>query len=547
VSGESIKITGQIVDVTQGRIYPGTVHVADGRIAGLVPGDVSASAGYILPGFVDAHIHVESSMLTPGEFARAALVHGVVGSVCDPHEIANVLGLEGVRAMLANGRRAPFHFAFAAPSCVPATPLETSGARLGPDAVSELFDTDNLAYLSEVMNVPGVLNGDPEVLAKLAAARTRGLPVDGHAPGLRGDDLRRYLAAGPSTDHESLTLEEAREKAALGMNILIRRGSAADALDVFLPLLTERPEVCMFCSDDRHPHDLLRGHINDMVRQSVHKGADLMNTLRAASLNPARHYGLGLGLLRDGDPADFIVVDDLRDFAVRQTWVGGRLVAERGRCLLPSWSMPAINRFDAQPRSAADFAVRADPGRLNVIRALDGSLVTEHLKLAPCLKEGLAVQDPNRDLLKLVVVNRYEPTAPAAKAFISGFGLKQGALASSVAHDSHHLVAVGASDETLATAVNLVIRHRGGLALCSDQEEFVLPLPIAGLMSDLPCAEVAARYTALEHHARALGCPLRAPFMTLSFMALLVIPRLKLGDRGLFDADTFRFLPLFEP
>jgi adenine deaminase len=538
-----IQIPGNIVDVVHRRIVPGTVAVENGRVAAVREEPGRTFDCFVLPGFIDAHIHVESSMMVPSEFARFASAHGTVATVSDPHEIANVLGAEGIQLMVENGRRVPFKFHFGAPACVPATGFETAGATLDAAAVRGLFSRFGLRYLSEMMNFPGVLNGDPDVLAKLHAARDLGLPIDGHAPGLRGAAACRYTAAGPSTDHECVTLEEAHDKIACGMTILIREGSAAKNFAALHPLLRTHPDKCMFCSDDLHPDSLQHGHIDRLVRRAVAEGHDLFAVLRAATVNPIRHYGLPVGLLQPSDQADFIVVDDLRDFRVRQTYIDGRLVAEDGRSSIERVAVPALNRFGATPKRVEDFCVPARGERVRVIEALDGQLVTNELYLPARQEQGRLVSDVAGDVLKMAVVNRYA-AAPPGLGFIRGFGLKRGAIASSVAHDSHNIVAVGATDADLCAAVNTLIEAKGGLAVVDGGAVEMLPLEVAGLMSRDGEA-VAAGYAKLDRLARGLGSPLAAPFMTLSFMALLVIPALKLSDRGLFDGRAFRFTSLY--
>ncbi len=538
-------LTGNIVDLVGRRIFPGRVEWAEGRIVRILPTPGRRYTRQIAPGFVDAHIHIESSLLPPSEFARLAVVHGTVATVSDPHEIANVLGAAGVRYMIDDARRSPLKFNFGAPSCVPATDRETAGAVLDAAAVAKLLARPEVRYLSEVMNYPGVLGGDTDLLAKIAAARKRGKPVDGHAPGLRGEQARAYAAAGITTDHECFTLAEARDKIAAGMRILIREGSAARNFAALAPLLRSHPAACMFCCDDLHPDLLLRRHLDEHVRRALVAGCDRLEALACASLNPIRHYGLDVGLLQAGDPADFIVFEGWKTLRVRRTYLCGELVARDGRSLLPRQQPKVANVFRAKPRRPADLRVAAQSGRLNVIRALDGQLITRWEKLKPTVVAGAAVADPARDLLKIAVVNRYEPRAAVAVGFIRGFGLREGALASSVAHDSHNIVAVGADDESLAAAVNLVIAHKGGLAAVGGGEARVLPLPIAGLMADGEGRAVAAAYTEIDAAAKALGSTLAAPFMTLSFMALLVIPDLKLSDRGLFSGSKWAAVPLF--
>lgn len=536
-------IKGNIVDLHNETVFPGAVHIAEGVIAG-IERERYWHDSYIIPGFVDAHVHIESSMLTPAEFARLAVVQGTVATVSDPHEIANVLGPDGVHYMMENGADVPFTFLFGAPSCVPASPFETSGAVIGADQTGELLGDARIGYLSEVMNFPGVIGGDPEVLAKIELARRLGKPVDGHAPGLRGQKLRKYAAAGISTDHESFDIEEAREKISFGMKVQIREGSAARNLDALYPLIAEYPDHCMFCSDDKHPDDLVRGHINVLAARAVRAGMDVMKVLRCACLNPVLHYGLDVGLLRKGDAADMVVVNNLEEFAVLKTLVRGETVAENGETHLVHRPAAPVNVFRANPKRPADFLVRKRSALMRVIEVIEGQLITGGSLEAPIIEGDAAVCDTSRDILKITVVNRYAD-APPAVGFIRGFGLKNGAIASSVAHDSHNIIAVGVSDEMICDAVNLVIEKKGGISLVSDEMKTVLPLPVAGIMSDGDGRDVAVKYGRLNVLAKELGTTLRAPFMTLSFMTLLVIPKLKLSDRGLFDGENFAFTDLF--
>lgn len=499
---------------------------------------------YYFPGLVDAHVHIESSMLVPAEFARAAVVHGTVATVSDPHEIANVLGKEGVEFMIRNGATTPFRFYFGAPSCVPATPLETSGAVLDENDILELLQREDIVYLAEMMNFPGVIFDDPQVQAKLEYARRLGKPIDGHAPGLQGEQLKKYIGAGISTDHECFTLEEAREKAALGMKILIREGSAARNFETLIPLLREMPHMVMFCSDDKHPDDLERGHINLLIQRGLALGYPLGDLIRACTLNPVTHYGLDCGLLRPGDPADFTEVDHPDRFNILTTYIHGICVARNGKCLFETRSAMTPNRFDPAPLTARDLQIPAKTDTVQVIGAMNGQLVTQQLVRKLPVSEGLLQTDTGADVIKLVVVNRYQP-APPAVAFIHGFGLKAGALAGTVAHDSHNIILAGTDDHWILRAFEAICNSGGGLVLTGPDGILSLPLPVGGIMSDLPLAEVSAKYAALDRKAKELGCTLSAPFMTLSFMALLVIPELKLGDKGLFDGNTFRFTDLF--
>ena len=541
---EAIKrISGNIVDIVQGRIFPGTIEIADGKIAQIVR-ETGAYPTYIIPGFIDSHIHIESSMLTPSEFARVAVIHGTVGAVCDPHEIANVMGVDGIRYMIASGDQVPFNFFWGVPSCVPATDFETAGARVDVSHVEDLMKMEQVVCLSEVMNVPGVLQDDPALMAKIKAAQTHNKPIDGHAPGLRGKELAHYIEAGISTDHESLSKEEALEKIHLGMKIQIREGSAAKNFDELIPLAREGAESCMFCSDDKHPDDLMDGHVDAMVRRAIGHGIDEIDALRMASLNPIRHYGLGVGLLQVGDAADFLVIDGFSTMNILKTFINGRLMAHNGTTLLKQSGKRIINRFSTGEKGVNDFAIKAKNQKVHVIQAHDGQLVTGHLVDVPRVVDGHLVSDTERDILKMTVVNRYED-APPSLGFIKGFGLKRGAIASSVAHDSHNIISVGANDTDMCRAINVIIRNNGGVSVVDDDMEKVLPLPIAGIMSDSNYEEVSRSYGELDRLSKALGSPLNAPFMTLSFMALLVIPEIKLGDRGLFDVNRFQFIDLF--
>jgi len=540
---KTFSISGRIIDVVQGRIFPGTVWVAGGKIIDIRE-EAVAETGLIMPGLIDAHIHIESSMLIPSEFARLAVLHGTVATVSDPHEIANVLGIEGIKFMIANGRKVPFRFYFGASSCVPATPFETSGAVLGVEEIDELLGMDDIYYLSEMMNFPGVLAQDPAVMAKLRLARVHGKPVDGHAPGLRGEDARKYIEAGISTDHECFGLDEAMDKAGFGMKILIREGSAARNFDTLAPLLKAFPGQVMFCSDDRHPDDLAKRHIDDIVRRALAMGYDPVTVIRACTLNPVRHYGLDTGLLQPGDPADFIMVDTLESFRVSKTYIDGILVAENGKTLISPVLEEPVNRFHAEPVTVSALAISPAGRRIRVIEALEGQLITYALNEAMHAEAGNVVSDPAHDILKIVVLNRYGSDPPSI-AFVRNFGLKRGAIASTVAHDSHNIIATGVTDADIAKAINTLVASKGGIC-CTDGDRVLhLPLPVAGLMSADDGFEVAKAYEELDREAHRLGSHLRSPFMTLSFMALLVIPELKLSDKGLFDGNTFAFTPLF--
>ncbi len=570
-------IEGNVVDIFNAAIFYGEVTVANGKITTVKKLRANnyqlTTSNYILPGFIDSHVHIESSMLVPSEFAKLAVVHGTVATISDPHEIANVCGMAGVQFMIDNGKTVPFKFHFGAPSCVPATVFETAGAVLNVNDVNMLLQSDDIYYLSEMMNFPGVLNNDTEVMQKIAAAKKYNKPVDGHAPGLMGETAKKYIAASPnpsrggeltkadiiiSTDHECFTAAEALDKLKYGMKILIREGSAAKNFDALIDLMHDHYENMMFCSDDKHPDSLAAGHINQLCARAVAKGIDVFKVLQAACLNPVLHYSMKVGLLREGDAADFIVVKDLKNFEVLKTYINGEIVSENGQSKIKSEKSKNINQFSCDEKAVGDFMFNAsDYGEnIPVIEALDGQLITNRI----AVKRELLTQkhtsntvhrtsnivhltsDIENDILKIVVVNRYS-NAPVAKAFIKNFGLKEGAMASSVAHDSHNIVAVGVDAESICKAVNLVIAEQGGVSAVSNSKEMVLGLPVAGLMSNEDGYVVAEKYTAIDKMTKKeLGSTLTAPFMTLSFMALLVIPHLKLSDKGLFDGDGFGFI-----
>ena len=602
---QSFSVTGNLVDIFSKTIYPATIVVSNGKISSVNPQPSTVNSQglpYILPGFIDSHVHIESSMLVPSEFAKLAVVHGTVGTVSDPHEIANVCGMAGVEFMIDNGNQVNFKFNFGAPSCVPATTFETAGAALTSADVHTLLLKDEIKYLSEMMNFPGVLFNDAEVMKKIASAKALGKPVDGHAPGLRGEDAKKYIAPPPpkgeswqayyeeyvapnyithkeisdpnstenirllqtnqpiseipplggggaiiSTDHECFTKEEALDKLSYGMKIIIREGSAAKNFEALIDLLHDYPNEILFCSDDKHPDSLMVGHINQLCARAAAKGIDIFNILQAACVNPVLHYKLDIGLLRVGDDADFIIADDLTHFNINKTYINGELVAENGQSFIKSVAVTPINQFDCDVITEAQLAIPTSSypitdGKIPVIEALEGQLITNKLYCDATIVNDALVTNTKEDILKIVVVNRYH-NAPIAKAFIKNIGLQQGAIASSVAHDSHNIVAVGVDDASLAQAINLVIQEKGGVSAVGTQGQHVLGLPVAGLMSANDGYEVAATYTAIDAFVKTqLGSTLAAPFMTLSFMALLVIPHLKLSDKGLFDGDSFQFV-----
>jgi adenine deaminase len=533
---------GNIVDIINKRIYKGEIHIENGVITNIIEKEHDTEH-YIIPGFVDAHIHIESSMLVPSEFARLAVLHGTVATVSDPHEIANVLGKEGVEFMIENGKKVPFKFNFGAPSCVPATSFESAGAVIDSDDIKELLAKPEIKYLAEMMNYPGVLFEDAEVMKKIAWAKHFNKPVDGHAPGLRGDDVSKYIAAGISTDHECFTYDEALEKLQKGMKVIIREGSAAKNFEALIPLLDEHYENMMFCSDDKHPDDLIVGHINQLCARAIAKGIDVFKVLQTACINPVKHYNLDVGQLQIHDVADFVVLEDLTAFKVIETYVDGVCVASNGNSHIESVPFEVLNNFDTSPKNVADFHVEATKKQIRVIEALDGELVTNELILDNLVKDGNLVSNIEEDILKMTVVNRYQNDVPAM-AFIKNFGLEEGAIASSVGHDSHNIIAVGVSDEAICKAVNLLIENKGGICAVSDSVEKVVSLPVAGIMSDKNGWEIGKEYAELDKLAKQMGSTLRAPYMTLSFMALLVIPSLKLSDKGLFNGTTFEFTSL---
>jgi len=543
-----IERLANLIDIENRRIFPARIRIADTLVAAIdsLGNSPDTNLPYALPGFIDAHVHIESSMLVPTEFARLAVVHGTVATVSDPHEIANVLGVAGVDFMIANGKRVPFKFFFGAPSCVPATAFETAGATIDVADIASLLARDEIVYLAEMMNYPGVLSGDPIVMTKIAHAAAAGKPVDGHAPGLMGEQAAVYAAAGITTDHECVTLAEGIGKIAVGMKILIREGSAAKNFDALFPLIDRYPGCTMFCSDDKHPDDLLQSHIDALVRRALAAGADLFHVLAAACVTPVKHYRLPVGLLRVGDPADFQIVNNPTEFKNVETVISGKPVSQYGITNIKSFRCESINHFDCQPKTPSQFAAtnlgNETTKRVRVIQAIDRSLITGEIAETLDVVDRCIVPAADRDILKLTVVNRYQSLPPAI-AFINGFGLRKGAIASSVGHDSHNILAVGHDDESICRAVNLVIENRGGIVAVNDKTEWLLPLPIAGLMTQADGRTVAAEYQKIDRFVKHdLGSPLTAPFTTLSFMALLVIPKLKLSDLGLFDCETFSLL-----
>ncbi len=537
-------ISGNIVDITNNEIYPGIIEIKNGKIKKIIRKNEKYN-NYILPGFIDSHIHIESSMLVPSEFARTAVKNGMVAVVSDPHEIANVLGIEGINFMIRNGNKVPFKFYFGAPSCVPATAFETSGATIGSLEVKKLLKREEIKYLGEMMDFPGVISEDKEVLEKISIAKQSKKPIDGHIPGIVGDDLKKYINAGISTDHEAYTKEEALEKIKLGMKILIREGSAAKDFNALSTLIEEYPDYCMFSSDDRHPNDLAEGHINLLVKKALSLGYDKMKILKCACVNPVKHYNLDVGLLQKGDKADFIEIDNFESLNILKTVINGDVVANKGWSLIPKIKTKPINNFQIFLKKEEEFVINYEGKNIKVIEAIDGQLITKKLIVEPKVQNNKIIPDIEKDILKITVINRYKNLPPAV-AFIKNFGLKTGAIASSVSHDSHNIIAVGTNDKDITKAVNLIIENKGGLCVVDKDKESILPLPVAGLMTTKGAFKVAKEYIRIENEAKNLGSTLTDPFMTLSFMALLVIPDLKLSDKGLFDVEKFKFTNLFE-
>lgn len=536
-------IEGNIVDVLNQIVFKGEITVENGIIKSISKKEVT-STNYILPGFIDSHVHVESSMLVPSEFARIAVTHGTVATISDPHEIGNVLGIDGVKYMLDNGKKVSLKFYFGAPSCVPATTFETAGAVIGVKETEELLQMPEIVYLAEMMNFPGVLHKDETVMKKIQLAHQYKKVVDGHAPGLRGEDAKKYISAGITTDHECFTAEEALEKLQLGMKILIREGSAAKNFEALIDLMHEHYPNMMFCSDDKHPNDLVVGHINQLVKRAINKGIPSMHVFQAACVNPVKHYGMKVGLLQVNDPADFIVVDNLSDITILETYINGELVAKKGKSFIPSVKAGIVNNFNCNKISEKDIEVLAQTNKIRVITVEDGQLITKQLLAELSPVNNKLYSDTSKDILKVVVVNRYND-APPSVAFVKNFGLKEGAMASSVAHDSHNIIATGVSDADIVAAINELIEHKGGVSAANNEFKGILPLPVAGLMSIEDGYTVAEKYELLDKKIKTWGCTLHSPYMTLSFLALLVIPELKLSDKGLFDGNEFKFTSLF--
>ncbi|MBN2693872.1 adenine deaminase [bacterium] len=539
------KKEGNIVDLIKQEIYPATIFCDENGKITKVEKNQNSYKNYILPGFIDSHVHIESSMLVPSEFAKAAVSHGTVAVVTDPHEIGNVLGKKGVKYMIKNSRDLPFYFAFGAPSCVPASPFETSGTPIDSNDIIDILEYPEVTHLSEVMNFPAVINGDPILLHKIEAAKSKKLPIDGHAPSLRGDDLKKYISAGISTDHESTTFEEAVEKISLGMTIQIREGSGAKDFDNLYPLISKYSDSCMFCSDDIHPDDLKKGHINRLVSKSIKNGISLFDTLKVAILNPIKHYSLKIGLLQKGDSADWIEVNDLVDFKIIETVIQGDMVFKNGVNFFPQKEISLVNAFSAQRKILNEIKTPYKDGLCKIISVTEGSLYTKKIIDTPNWINGFLESNIEKDYLRAVVVNRYGNQSPSL-GLIHGFGLKRGAIASSIAHDAHNIVAIGVKDEDILLAINLLIEFKGGLVVVDSNDVKFIHLPVAGLMSDKSIDDVAKLYEELNIKVKELGCKINNPFITLSFVSLSVIPELKLCDVGLFDSLNFKLTSFIE-
>ena len=566
-----MKFTAYILDVLTESIYPARITIEDGIFKEIDPIAVTEETridvdGLLVPGFIDAHIHIESSMLTPQQFAKMAVRHGTTTAVCDPHEIANVSGIEGIEFMIDNASRVPFNFYFTAPSCVPATAFETSGATLDVEDIEYLLSKDEVVGLAEMMNFPGVINGDEEVLAKLRLARKYGKPIDGHAPLVTGRDLDKYIAQHIVTDHECSNFAEAMEKKQKGMKIMVRDGSSAknmealfdfseklnhlkkqDGFSIIPTEIIERrlhsPIFDFIVSDDKHPNDLIEGHLDNSIKKASKLGIDIIQAIEMVTVNPANHFNLDGGVIVTGAKADFVVIDNLHDFNVLETYVDGECVFDGENVLFDVEEVEVENSVNACEKTAEDFDVYfdGDECEVNVIECFNGELLTNKTTAKLKCRDGKVQSDIYQDVLKIAVVERYGSNS-ISNAFIKGFNLKKGAIASSVAHDSHNIIVVGYDSEMMARAVNTIIDNGGGFAVVSEDFEDSLSLPIAGLMSNEDAYVIAEKLNTLHKMVKALGCSLDAPFMTMAFMALLVIPSLKISDMGLFDGDNFEFV-----
>ena len=537
-------VAGNIVDVVSKRIFKGELRVQGGFISSIKELE-NVPDCYILPGLVDSHVHIESSLLIPSRFADLVVRKGTLGVVTDPHEIANVLGEIGIDFMINDASKTPLEIRFGVPSCVPATPFETSGFKLGSNKVESLLKREEVVCLAELMDYPGVIRRDLEVMKKIVAAKRLGKKIDGHAPGLKGEDLKKYAAAGVSADHECSTIEEALDKIRLGMMIQIREGSAAKDFEALYSLIESHPDCVMLCTDDTHPDDLFEnGHIDNLIRKGLEKGCSLMNLLRASSYNAIKHYGLDLGLLQLRDSADFIIIDNPESFKVQSSYMKGNCIYKDGEVLFESHNEILLNNFYRKEIKLEDIQVEAKDCDVHVMTVSDGNLVTGWGSGRPKVEEGKLVSDTNKDLLKMVVMSRYNNEKPVV-GFAQGFGFKKGAISASIAHDSHNIIAVGTKDSDILNALNTLIELKGGMVASEGNETRSVKLDVAGLMSNKRGEDLLVEYTYLSDFTKTFGSSFHSPFMTLAFMSLLVIPKLKLSDKGLFDVEQFKLIDLY--
>ena len=545
----------QVINVFGGEIIKDAIAISDGIIVGYgqykAKNTIDLKGRYVAPGFIDSHVHIESSMTCISEFAKAVLVHGTTAVAADPHEIANVLGAAGIEYMLKSAEQQPMNIYFTLPSCVPATDMETAGAHLTAEDLQPFFDREKIVALAEMMNFPGVIFRDADVLAKIESARLQKKPVDGHAPGLKEQALYAYIAAGIQSDHECTTAQEAKEKLMAGMYIMVREGTGAKNLQALLPVINAKTSRrMMWCTDDRHPHDLIEdGHIDSIVREAIASGLDPMIAIQMATLNPAEYFGLShLGAIAPGKQADLVVFSDIKKPVIDQVYYRGVLTAENGR-IQDDIRFPAAATVPPSIQVELpniDFSIPAEKNRVRVIEIVAGQLITHERIEKAAVKNNEAVSDVSRDLLKIAVVERHKGTGSIGKAFVKGFGIQRGALASSVAHDSHNIIIVGATDEDMQAALKAVVQMGGGLAAVLDQKILAeLALPVAGLMSLEPVRSVRDQLDRLIQSSHEMGAELKDPFMMLSFLALPVIPELKLTDRGLIDVNKFEVVSLF--
>jgi len=544
-----------IINVFSGEIIPGSIAVAKGYIAGFgsYPAKrvVDMKGRFVAPGFIDAHVHIESSMSCPAEFARCVLPHGTTTVAADPHEIANVLGAEGIGYMIDSSKDQPVNIYYTLPSCVPATDMETSGAKLGADDLLPFMNNSQIIALAEMMNFPGVIYRDNEVLRKIEGMKKQRKPVDGHAPGLTGRDLHAYISAGISSDHECTTEKEAKEKLNAGMHIMIREGTGAKNLKNLLPIINRQTSRrLMWCTDDRHPHDIIKeGHIDFIVRSAIRMGLDPLTAIQMATINTAEYFGLNnVGAIGPGRQADLVVFSDIKNPVIEEVYFRGNLAAREGK-ILPEIKKPApLNIWPSMnvDIDKIDFSIPAVSRQARVIEIIPHQLITGQSLIKVAVSGNSAISDIKRDILKIAVVERHKGTGNTAVGFVRGFDLKQGALASSVAHDSHNIIIVGTNDEDMKTALEAVFKMGGGLAAASNGKILAnLSLPIAGLMSLQPVKTIKEKLDNLIDISREFGSSLNDPFMTLSFLALPVIPELKITDKGLVDVAKFRIVPLF--